>query len=157
MSLVMKGLDFIRDKRSPKAKSLAVSRVMRANKAKNTNPELVLRRTLFAYGLRGLRTHPKGVPGRPDIVHPKKKVAVFIHGCYWHHCPKCDFPLPKHNRGFWKKKFARNQERDAEKLILLRKAGWKAFVVWEHEIKRDVDRVALRLANKINHRIPRSS
>lgn len=148
---------YTRDARSPIPKSETVSRVMSANKAKNTKPELILRRVLLASGLRGLRSHPKKTPGTPDMIHAKMKVAVFVHGCYWHHCPKCNFPLPKHNRNFWKKKFARNQERDAEKLCLLKMASWKTVVVWEHEIKNDPRRVAQKIIGVINRRTLRVS
>ncbi len=153
----MKDMDFIRDKRSPKAKSLSVSHVMSANKAKNSKPELILRMLLSSTGVRGYRLHPKGVPGRPDIVFTKKMIAIFVNGCYWHHCPRCDLPLPKHNRSFWKKKFARNRVRDQEKIDLLRKDGWVSIVVWEHEIKRSPSSVAKKVISLLNRRTPRSS
>lgn len=153
----MSGSDFIRDKRSPKAKNLVVSRVMSANKAKNTSPELTLRKLLSSAGIRGYRLHPRGVVGRPDIVFTKKKIAIFVNGCYWHHCPKCDLPLPIHNRTFWKKKFARNRERDKEKIDLLRKEGWISIVVWEHEIQRSPDSVEKKVVSRLNRRTPRSS
>lgn len=153
----MSGSDFIRDKRSPKAKSLVVSRVMSANKAKNTSPELALRKLLSSARIRGYRLHPRGVLGRPDIVFTKKKIAIFVNGCYWHHCPKCDLPLPKHNRSFWKAKFARNRLRDEEKIDLLRKDGWKSIVVWEHEINRSPSSTAKKVVSQLNHHTHRSS
>jgi len=86
---------YIRDKRSPRPRSEAVSRVMSANRAKDTRPEVALRKALRRAGGRGYRLHYKRVPGRPDIAFVSKRVAVFVNGCYWHRCPKCDLPLPK--------------------------------------------------------------
>jgi DNA mismatch endonuclease (patch repair protein) len=74
------------DKRSPIPKTEAVSRVMSANKAKNTIPEILLRRMLYANGLRGYRVHYKKVPGRPDVCYVSKKIALFVNGCFWHRC-----------------------------------------------------------------------
>ena len=148
---------YVRDKRSPKAKNGLVSQLMSANKAKHTSPEVALCASLRHLGARGYSLHAKKVPGRPDIVYRKSKLAVFMHGCYWHHCPKCDLPLPKHNRAFWKAKFTRNQERDKRKLGELKKAGWKSIVVWEHEIRKDPDRAGKRVLSTLNRRTPRSS
>lgn len=81
---------YLRDKRSPRPKSETVSRVMSANRAKDTRPEIVLRRMLWQAGARGYRLHHKRLPGRPDIAFVSKRVAIFVNGCYWHHCPKCN-------------------------------------------------------------------
>lgn len=78
---------YVRDKRSPVPKSEATSRVMSSNRGRDTAPELALRRALWAAGRRGYRLHYKQVPGRPDIAYPTKKIAIFVHGCYWHRCP----------------------------------------------------------------------
>ena len=104
---------YIRDKRSPRPRSEAVSRVMSANRAKDTRPEVALRKALRRAGGRGYRLHYKRVPGRPDIAFVSKRVAVFVNGCYWHRCPKCDLPLPKTNTAFWKAKFDANSARDS--------------------------------------------
>ena len=125
---------YIRDKRSPKPKNETVSRVMGANKGKNTKPEILLRKALWKEGLRGFRTNYKKVAGRPDVAFPKKKLAIFVHGCYWHRCPHCDLPLPKNNTEFWRNKFERNKERDKEKVIQLQNIGWKVSTIWECEI-----------------------
>lgn len=121
---------------APKATSAAVSRSMKANRAKDTRPELALRRVLREKGLRGYRTAWKPAPGRPDVAFPSKKVAVFLNGCYWHRCPHCKLPLPKANRSFWKKKFLLNKERDARKAHELRKQGWQVYTVWECYLKK---------------------
>lgn len=115
----------------PKATSVAVSRSMKGNRAKDTGPELALRATLKRYGLRGYRANWRRAPGRPDIAFPRKKVAVFLNGCFWHRCPFCRPQLPKKNRPFWKRKFELNRARDARKTKELKSAGWKVYTVWE--------------------------
>lgn len=81
---------YSRDKRSPVPKNDTVSRVMSANRAKNSKPEVRLRKALWHAGLKGYRLHHKRIPGRPDISFVGKKLAIFVHGCFWHRCPKCD-------------------------------------------------------------------
>lgn len=130
--------EYSRDKRSPKPKNENVSRSMSGNKAKDTKPELILRKALWAKGLRGYRIHNKNLPGRPDIVFSKKKLAIFVHGCFWHRCPHCDLPLLKNNTEFWKNKFEKNMERDAKKRKLLKKEGWRVKVIWECGINSDL-------------------
>ena len=88
--------------------SEATSRVMSANRAKDTKPELLLRQALWQAGHRGYRLHYKKVPGRPDITFVGKRVAIFVHGCFWHRCPKCAYTLPKNNTAFRQAKFDRN-------------------------------------------------
>lgn len=123
---------------------------MSANRGKDTGPEVALRRALWDAGIRGYRKNWKKAPGRPDIAFPGKKIAIFVHGCYWHGCPVCNFPLPKHNRNFWKEKFERNKKRDVAKVNALKKAGWRVVVVWEHQVRvssKNVFGVIRRLAN----------
>src|SRR5687768_15682023 len=126
---------YVRDKRSPTPKSEAVSRVMSANRAKNTKPELLLRKALWQAGARGYRLHYKKVPGRPDISFVSKKVAIFVNGCYWHRCPKCNYTIPKTNSTFWQTKFENNVARDQRKRKELRRLGWKVITVWECDLK----------------------
>lgn len=109
---------------------------MKANRAKDTGPELALRQVLRARGLGGYKTVWKYVPGRPDIVYPASKLAVFLHGCYWHRCPHCKLSLPRANRAFWKKKFRLNRERDARKSHELRRLGWSVMTAWECYLKK---------------------
>ncbi len=109
---------------------------MKANKAKNTRPELALRRLLRVQGLSGYKTSWRHVPGRPDVAFPSKKVAVFLNGCFWHRCPYCRPTLPRKNRSFWKKKFTLNKLRDIRKSRELRALGWKPIVVWECFLKK---------------------
>ena len=126
---------YIRDGRAPIPESDVTSRVMRANKAKGTKPELMMRESLRLIGLPGYRLHWKKAPGRPDIAYPGKKTAIFVNGCFWHRCPKCNFPLPKSNTEYWNQKFERNVRRDLEKTQALEQNGWKVFTFWECEIK----------------------
>ena len=144
----MQKKEYKRDLRSPKPTSEVVSRVMSANKSKNTKPELFFRKELWKAGIRGYRLHWKNAPGKPDIAFPKNKIAVFINGCYWHRCPYCKLPLPKTNTEFWKNKFQRNQLRDKEKILQLKKAGWKVFVIWECKLKES-ENVVKHFVDKI--------
>src|SRR5437879_4071832 len=129
-----------RDPRIPPPSSIVVNRVMKANRPRDTKPELQLRSALKKAGLKGYRTNWPGVPGRPDIAFPPAKLAVFVHGCFWHRCPRCDLPLPRTNRGYWQKHFRENQKRDKTKLVALKAIGWRAVVQWECEIEEDTTR-----------------
>jgi len=110
---------------------------MQANRGKNTSPELLLRRTLRDAGLLGYRLHWASVPGRPDIAYPGRRVAIFVNGCFWHRCPRCNPPHPKANRDFWAQKFAANQSRDRRKTAELEEMGWRVLTVWECTLKAD--------------------
>jgi len=142
-------MEYIRDGRAPTPKSELTSRVMSANVGKNTKPELLLRKALRKIGLPGYRLHWKKAPGRPDIVYPGRKIAIFVNGCYWHRCPHCALPLPKSHTEFWANKFRVNEERDAEKIRLLKADGWKTIVFWECEIKKDEMECAKIVKNSI--------
>ncbi|WP_051878572.1 very short patch repair endonuclease [Chryseobacterium sp. FH1] len=127
--------NFVRDKRSPIPLSESVSRVMRKNKSKNTQPELLLRKELWKNGIRGYRLHSKKLPGKPDIAFISKKIAIFVNGCFWHRCPHCQYKLPKTNRDFWKDKFERNIARDLKANDQLKEMKWKVITIWECELK----------------------
>ena len=129
---------YIRDKRSPVPLNANVSQVMSSNKAKNTKPELRLRKALYADGVRGYRLNWKKVPGKPDIAFPGRKISIFINGCYWHRCPHCELPLPKTNTEFWKEKFDKNIKRDKKKEKELLDLGWTVLVFWECKIKTNI-------------------
>ncbi len=120
---------------TPVSTSVAVRNVMRANKSKNTKPELIVRRHLSALGIRGYRLHWKKAPGRPAIAFPGKKIAIIVNGCFWHGCRKCGGTMPKTNIAFWSQKIMGNRARDTRNLRALKREGWETLVVWEHEIK----------------------
>ncbi|CAN5460125.1 very short patch repair endonuclease [soil metagenome] len=130
----MKKKVYLRDKRSPIPKNEVVSKVMSANKAANTKPEIKLRKELWACGLRGYRCNYKSLTGRPDIIFPKHKLAIFVHGCFWHRCPHCNLSLPKNNSDFWALKFKKNKDRDLKKEDFLMQLGWKVFVCCECQV-----------------------
>ena len=135
---------YIRDNRSPIPLNENISRVMSSNKAKNTKPELKLRKSLCANGTKGYRLNWKKVPGSPDIAFPGKKIAIFINGCYWHRCPHCELPLPKTNKEFWEEKFDKNIKRDIKKEKELLDLGWLVLVFWECEIKANIKNCTYR-------------
>lgn len=110
-------------------------RIMRANRRRDTKPELAIRTALHRAGFRyrcDLRIDLPGGRVRPDIVFTRKRVAVFVDGCYWHSCPEHG-TQPKSNQAFWSQKLARNVERDARNTDLLTGSGWTVVRVWEHE------------------------
>ena len=111
------------------------SDVMRQVKAKGTTPELKVRKLLWAMGLR-YRLHRKNLPGAPDIVLPGRKLAVFVHGCFWHgHDCARGARVPKQNRPYWTQKIERNRQRDVRTQAELEAKGWTPLVVWECELK----------------------
>lgn len=128
----------------PHEVSIATRHVMQANRSKNTKPELLVRQKLREAGLPGYRLHWKKAPGKPDVCYPGRKVAVFVHGCYWHRCPYCALPLPKTNVDFWEAKFARNRARDERDQRLLLSQGWKVLVVWECRLKGERQDTTMR-------------
>jgi DNA mismatch endonuclease (patch repair protein) len=78
------------------------------------------------------------VPGKPDIAYVGRRVAIFVHGCFWHRCPHCSLPHPKTNPDYWERKFVRNGERDARKMRELEEAGWRVLVLWECQVKKNI-------------------
>jgi len=112
-----------------KQRSYCMSRIH----AKDTQPEIILRKTISGAGIRGYRLHYK-LPGRPDIVFPRRKIAIFIDGCFWHKCPEC-FIKPETNRKFWSKKIDSNVKRDKIVNAELKTKGWQVIRIWEHEIE----------------------
>lgn len=116
-----------------------ISRFMSRLPRRDTGPEVALRRALHAGGVR-FRIHAN-LPGRPDIVLVRLRVAVFVDGCFWHGCPK-HASMPKANRAFWEAKLKENKERDARKDEALKALGWTPLHIWEHD---DIDAAAERL------------
>ncbi|WP_235831536.1 very short patch repair endonuclease [Gordonia zhaorongruii] len=121
---------------------------MQSNKRRDTKPELRLRSELHRRGLRYFvdRAPIKGVRRRADIVFPRKKVAVFVDGCFWHGCPE-HFTVAKTNPEYWAAKVARNRARDLDTDRRLEAAGWWVLRVWEHEeVREAADRIDRALA-----------
>ena len=140
-----------KDRRNPEPSSKATRNVMRANKGKDTKPELIVRAVLREMGFAGYRLNWKKAPGRPNIAYPGRKIAIFINGCFWHRCPHCNLPLPKSHTEFWEDKFKRNVERDTRKTKDLEDMGWEVLTIWECEIKNDLENVISKLENVLNH------
>ena len=111
------------------------SRNMSAIKSKNTKPEIKVRKILHSMGYR-FRLHRKDLPGSPDIVLPKYKTIIFVHGCFWHRHENCKYAsTPKTRPAFWESKFNENIKRDRTNQNNLIKLGWKVLVIWECELK----------------------
>ncbi|MHA6324541.1 very short patch repair endonuclease [Roseivivax sp. CAU 1753] len=107
------------------------SKMMAANRRKDTRPELLVRSYLHAQGLR-FRLDVRKLPGSPDLVLARHRAAIFVHGCYWHRHEGCRFATtPQSNQAFWTTKFARNIERDETAIAALLNMGWRVAVVWE--------------------------
>ena len=118
------------DRISEEHRSWNMSRI----RSKNTSPERKLRSLLHALGYR-FRLHRRDLPGQPDIVLPRFRAVVFVHGCYWHRHRNCRYAYtPKTRVEFWRSKFDENVERDRQALRSLRELGWRVLVVWECEI-----------------------
>jgi DNA mismatch endonuclease (patch repair protein) len=110
-------------------------RTMQAVKSKDTAPELLVRSLAHRMGYR-FRLHRKDLPGKPDLVFPGRRKAIFVHGCFWHgHDCARGARVPKENRAYWLKKISRNRERDHASMAGLTDLGWKIKVIWECELK----------------------
>ena len=109
------------------------SRMMASIRSKDTRPEMTVRRAAHALGYR-FRIHRAGLPGRPDLVFPGRRMVIFVHGCYWHRHEGCPYATtPKSNVGFWLEKFERNVARDRKVMAELVELGWNPLVIWECE------------------------
>lgn len=107
-------------------------------RSKDTIPEMHVRSALHRAGYR-FRLHVKDLPGKPDIVLPKHKTVIFVHGCFWHRHKGCSrATTPSTNQEYWQQKFKRNVERDKREQAELKKLGWKVIVVWECEVSPDM-------------------
>ena len=131
------------DKLSPEHRS----RNMAAIRSKDMKPELVVRRLAHSLGFR-FRLHRKDLAGKPDLVFPKYKAVIFVHGCFWHQHEdaRClDGKQPKSNQNYWAPKLSRNVERDAKNKASLEQQGWRVLIIWECETKD-----AVMLASRIH-------
>jgi DNA mismatch endonuclease (patch repair protein) len=124
------------------------SAVMRAVKSRDTTPERAVRAILRIIAT-GYRLHRADLPGKPDIVYGRLKLAIFVHGCFWHghDCPRGS-RMPKANADYWRAKIARNRARDEKTLVALAAIGWRTLIVYECELK-DSQRLKSRLAEAL--------
>ena len=132
------------------ATSPAVRRSMQGNRARDTSPELVIRRLLHGRGLR-FRTHRRPLADLrclADVVFPRERIAIFVDGCFWHGCP-AHFRIPARNRDYWRSKIDRNRRRDARNEAALQEAGWMVLRFWEHD---DADLCARRVEQAVRAR-----
>ena len=109
--------------------------MMAGIRGKGTRPELVVRRALHGAGFR-FRLHDRRLPGRPDLVLPRYRAVILVHGCFWHGHEGCKYyVVPKTRTDWWLEKIGRNQENDKKAIPALKKAGWKVIVIWECRLK----------------------
>lgn len=123
------------------------SEIMRTIRSRDTGPEITLRSALHRRGFR-FRVCRKDLPGTPDIVFVRQRLAVFVHGCFWHQHNQCrDGRLPKSRRDYWEKKLHSNVERDKRNNSRLREMGWRVVEIWECEIRDRLESVVCELTN----------
>jgi DNA mismatch endonuclease (patch repair protein) len=130
---------------SPPATSENTKSSMRGNKSSKTKPELILLYELRRRGVTDILFNCQNLPGSPDLAFPSAKLAVFVHGCFWHRCPYCDPHFPESNQYYWSSKFARNKNRDLRDRAQLRSLGWKPIVIWECKLKKNPGLSARRI------------
>lgn len=128
--------------------------IMRSVRTASTGPELAVRSILHRLGFR-FRIHSKALPGRPDIVLPRHRKAIFVHGCFWHGHGCAKGALPKSRLEYWEPKIRANKRRDARSLLELRKLDWKTIVVWQCEL-RDPEKLTRRLHAFMRSEMPRT-
>lgn len=121
------------DVHEPKTRSYNMSQI----KATDTKPEMIVRKYLHSQGFR-YRLHVKDLPGKPDLVLPKYKTVIFVHGCFWHAHEGCEyFKMPKSRIDYWKPKLLGNRERDQQHYRKLNEIGWEVIIIWECELKSE--------------------
>ena len=127
------------------------SKIMSMIKGKNTKPEMLVRSVCHELGLR-YRLHRKDLPGKPDLVFPKHRLCVFVHGCFWHRHPGCKYAYtPKSRLDFWLPKLAKNVERDLDAQQALIVRGWRVVIIWEcHTKNREVLRTEIQKTFGLN-------
>lgn len=130
---------------TPSQRKYNMSRI----RGKDTGPELKLRKLLWSRGIKGYRIH-HNLSGKPDIVFTKKKIAIFIDGCFWHKCPVC-FQEPETRKEFWMKKISSNVERDYKNTRQLQDDGWIVIRFWEHEIRKTPDNVVEKIIEYLQY------
>ena len=120
-----------RRKRLPLTRSQMMGRV----RSRDTRPEIATGAAVHALGIR-FRKHNRNLPGKPDFANSRRRWAIFVHGCFWHSHAECRLASnPKSNQGYWAVKLLRNQERDKEKIAILRGMGFRVLVIWECDVR----------------------
>ena len=119
-------------------------KTMRAVKGKNTSLERRLSGMLAGMRLNGWKKNVADLPGKPDVLFPDERVAIFVDGCFWHGCPHCKRKLPETNRSYWARKIQRNVERDQRSTRMLSGAGWRVIRLWEHDLSSHAERERIR-------------
>ncbi len=134
------------DVHSKEVRSYNMSKI----RGKNTKPEIIVRKFLFSKGFR-YRLHDKRLPGKPDIVLPRYKTAIFIHGCFWHGHEGCSYyVVPKTRTDWWLAKINTNISNDIKNIALLQEAGWKIIVIWECSLKSTaIEETLLKLTKNV--------
>ncbi len=141
------------DRVSKEKRSWNMSRI----RSTNTSIEVLVRKDLFCRGFR-YRINVKSLPGKPDIVLPKYKTVIFVHGCFWHRHSGCKYAAtPSNNAGFWKKKFENNTRNDSIHTKELEELGWHVITVWQCEIKNDFKELMDRIEAEIMQHSSKSS
>ena len=126
------------------------SRVMSNIRGKDTKPEIVLRSALFRRGYR-FRIHQKNLLGKPDIVFPKFKTIIFIHGCFWHYHKKCrEGRIPSSNSEYWEEKLKKNRKRDKLVISKLKALGWRTIIIWECEVEKQLGKTINRIVRSLS-------
>jgi DNA mismatch endonuclease (patch repair protein) len=136
------------------------SRIMSRIRSRDTEPEKAVRSFLHSQCLR-FRLHLSSLPGRPDIVLPRFRTVIFVHGCFWHQHEGCLYAvMPKTNRAFWKAKLKENMRRDLRNAARVRRAGWRVLTIWECSLgERDLERLYRRIRSPLTptqHRLWRA-
>ncbi|NBF15490.1 DNA mismatch endonuclease Vsr [Pseudomonas sp. Fl4BN2] len=124
------------------------SRMMSNIRSKNTSPELLIRKALHARGFR-YRVHAKNLPGTPDLVLPKYKAVIFVHGCFWHGHSCRYFKTPQTRQIFWMEKIGKNQVRDRQQLAALQALNWRVLVIWECAVRTMKKQIAPVLIDSV--------
>ncbi|MFA9423869.1 MAG: very short patch repair endonuclease [Sedimentibacter sp.] len=127
------------------------SEIMSHIKSKNTSIELLVRQKLHSLGYR-FRVNYKELPGKPDIVFTKKRIVIFIHGCFWHgHDAGCRYShVSQSRKDYWEKKISNTKKRDKEHSTYLIESGWKVIIVWECDIKKNFNKTISDIVNVLN-------
>lgn len=135
------------DRISPEHRSWNMSRI----KGKDTKIEVMVRQYLFHYGFR-FRKNDKRYPGKPDVILPKYKTAIFVHGCFWHRHEGCKLATtPKTRTEFWMEKFSKNVANDKKHYEELQKMGWNVIVIWECELENDFEGTMQKIMHNIKN------